>query len=163
MILRMNYKGKKPENSLSLIYKNIFMKSLLTVISIFMFLGVQAQSTHPTIDTVEVSYMTFSTSGSLVNVLPEPIISLKTLTAVSKVHCKIINPSDSSVVYSVFYSVNASPLLDSSGRPLFLMNGLNVQILSLSPIELKDYIYQIQTEDDQGNLTVPYVYERIVQ
>ncbi|MBS1635851.1 MAG: hypothetical protein JST26_07990 [Bacteroidetes bacterium] len=137
------------------------MKTFFTFLFILGFSCFYAQNSHPTIDTVEVSYMTVS--GGMSNVLPEPIIHLKTLSGVSKVHCKIINPSDSSVVYNVFYTISASPVFNSNGQPLFVLDNLNAQILGPDPIELKDYTYQVQTEDDQGNLTTPYIYQRIVQ
>ena len=139
------------------------MKKLLTALALLIFFGVRSQNAHPTIDTMEVSYMTASVSGTVTNVLAQPIISLKTLTGVTKVHCKIMNSSDSTIIYSVSYPLSTSPVVNASGQTLFIINGQTIQILSPNPMELKNYTYQVQTEDTGGNLTAPYIYQHIVQ
>ena len=120
-------------------------------------LHAQAQTTnHPTIDTVDVSYM-----GAANNqVIPEVIIHLKTVEGISKVYCKIVNPTDSNTVYTVNYDINNLPISNSSGQVLCLKINTIIQIVGTTPVDLQSYIYQVQTEDNQGNKSINYILTR---
>jgi hypothetical protein len=133
--------------------------TLITLFLIFVFSAFSLFSqtnTHPSVDTLEVSYMSAANN----QVIPEAIIHLKTLEGVSKVYCKIINPSDSNVVYSVNYDVNNLPISSSTGLVICLKTNNIIQIIGTIAMVLQPYTYLIQTEDNQGNISVNYTYTR---
>jgi hypothetical protein len=111
---------------------------------------------HPSIDTIEVSYMSAPNN----QVTPEAIIHFKIMDGVAKVFLKIVNPSDSNVVYSVNYDVNNLPITNSAGLVTCLKNNNIIQIIGTNPIVLQPYTYQIQTEDNQGNISINYTFTR---
>lgn len=117
----------------------------------------QTQS-HPTIESVSVNYkqplvQTDDTPGSESKVFPETTIKLVSTDNISKVHLKIINFLDNSLIYDVNYSINSENVLDNSGKMLFSKTGSTFYINGSTALPLKTYFYELRTEDNQGNLS----------
>lgn len=113
----------------------------------------KAQTSQP-VDTIKVAYMDINDPQGFV--LSEATVHLSTTSGVSKVYFKIINPTDSSVVYDVNYAMSASLVTDASGLPLCLIDGTSVQVINPNPLPLQAYTYQVQTEDANGNKSTAY-------
>ncbi|MBS1636570.1 MAG: hypothetical protein JST26_11695 [Bacteroidetes bacterium] len=132
----------------------IFILACLWQINLF-----SQTNNHPTIDTVEVSYMGAAND----QVLPEAIIHMKTWSGVSRIYCKIIDPDNNSVAYSVSYNTADMPVIAAGGSILCMKNNSITQILGTTALVLKTYTYQVQTEDAQGNISAVYSITRALE
>lgn len=112
---------------------------------------------HPTINNLDVSYKESSVQTDTVKkVMLKSIVSLKSSSSVSIIHFKVIETSDNSVIYHVNYAVNSNTITSSDGIVLFKKDGENYFINAASEILLKSYLFEITTEDAQGNLSEVY-------
>lgn len=142
--------------------KNLFL--IYTVITLFS-VKVNAQTlNHETIATVKVSYKAApltTTSNSVsatpqIKGVPQSTISLKNTEGILKVHFKIINKATNAVVYQVNYAISSSVVTNAEGKKLFENNNSVIFISNGAAIDLKPYLYQVQTEDSQNHLSTIY-------
>lgn len=122
--------------------------------------NIQAQNTeHLTIDKLEVSYKEpdIMAMDTIKMVRSQSIITLKSDTNVAVIHFKIIKETDNSVMYQVDYLMNSATITNTEGIIVFKKEGNIIYINSSSQIPLNMYLYQITTEDAQGNISEPFI------
>ena len=130
---------------------SFFITLLIMSASIF------AQSNHPTISKLAVSYKPISTASlsSLgeIKCIAQATITLKSNSTASKVYFKILSKQDNSVLYQANYDLNSAPITSDSGVKLFENSNGTIKISYGDALVLKPYLYQLQTADAQNNLT----------
>jgi hypothetical protein len=107
---------------------------------------------HPTIEKLNVSYMT--STDSLV--IPEVTIYIKSWVNVSKIHFRIKDTLSSVIKYSVDYDLVNLPIMDSLGHSICLKSDMFIQLSATMALQLKPYIYEVQTEDSIGGISLNY-------
>ena len=130
------------------------MKKIIALFSLVCLtqINLQAQTNHPTIDTIEVSYM--SAPGG--QVIPEATIHMKTWTGITKVFYQVIDTDNTATVYSVNYTLADLPVNGANSTALCLKTTEVIQILNATATDLKTYTYQVQTQDSQGTMSPVY-------
>ncbi len=136
------------------------MKTIILLATGFFFaisfsLRSQTTTTHPTIDDLNVQYLSSpqttlsGLSNSLMSLasIPQATISLKTQVNISKIYFKIVNIANDSTLYNINYNIGSSSVTNSSGKKLFDNNNGNIFISPGSPMPLKPYSYKVSTED----------------
>jgi hypothetical protein len=130
----------------------------------FLFIGeLQAQNnfpdpnqnvSHPTIDGLKVMYKAIP-QGTLMQIqaIPEGKVVLKPNVNVAVIYLKILSPVDNSILYQVNYQTNAATVTNNDGRKLFENSNGVIFISNGQGVSLKPYLYQLQTEDSNGNLS----------
>jgi uncharacterized membrane protein YhaH (DUF805 family) len=117
---------------------------------------------HPSIENLKVVYksaMQTSTVTSLpflVTAIPIATVTLKPLSDVSKIYFKLFDATTDSLLYSANYYLSDSALINSIGIKLFENNSGTIYFSTGQVIDLKPYLYRIQTEDALQNLSTIY-------
>lgn len=135
--------------------RTLFALCLLTV------LNIHAQSNHPTIESLAVSYKSAPAASGGTNLMdikctPQATITLNQNASVSKLHFKILNPETNAVEYQVSYLLSSSPVSAQDGSKLFEVSGNIISVSTGQLTTLKPYLYQIQTENSQNVLSTIY-------
>lgn len=118
--------------------------------------GTRAQNTgsitvsnHPSVNSLSVHYdMTISQGVPVI--APHIAVVLKPGVTVSDLFLTMLRKQDSTILYQVNYSLNAAPVADSTGRPLFLIKALQPVISVPLVFPVDTYIYKVRTSDAQG-------------
>jgi hypothetical protein len=124
---------------------------------------VQSQNTdHATIAGVQFRYKSVP-QGSIapntpiqVQGIPEGIVTFKPNTDVAKVYLKIVTTVSNTVLYNVNYQLSSSTVTSNEGKKLFENNDGSVFLSNGQAMDLKPYLYLIQTEDSEGNRSSVY-------
>lgn len=109
------------------------------------------------IEKLEVSYkqadfLEGASTDSVIKYSPQISFQLKNGSGVSKLYCKMIDESSNAVLLDVNYLLNSVPVLDQTGKKVFYKDEQGVyHIRPANRIPLNLYLYQIVTEDSQGN------------
>lgn len=111
---------------------------------------------HPTIGKMEVSYKQVEGAEIMgaenITYFPQLTVQLKNETTVSKLYLKVINEANSSVMIDVNYSLSSLPVQDQSGKMVFYKDEQGIYHITPSvQIPLNMYLFQLITEDQQGN------------
>lgn len=130
---------------------------LLSLVFFSTFLLAQ-NTTHPTIESLEVSYKDPEQIlvDSLRLIRSQSVIKLKDETNITILHFKIINESDNNIVYQVDYNLNSPVIANEEGVILFKKDGNLCHVSSWPEMPLKLYLYQITTENSQGEISEVY-------
>ena len=147
-----------------MLMKTIKLIVLITFCFLFKTFDAQTITTHTTIASLKVAYKSVpqSTASSMpgnnfeIKVIPQSTINLVTGVNVTKIYFKILNAQTQAVVYQVNYLINSPAILNTEGKKMFENNNGVIFISSGQTISLKPYTYQIQTEDNQSNLSATY-------
>lgn len=138
--------------------KNIFLMLILALSVIK--ITAQTVSAHQSVASIKVVYK--ASPQTTVNTLPEiksipqAIITLKSTTGISKIYFKILNKTTNEVLYQVNYNLNSSMIINNEGKKIFENNNGVIFISSETELALKPYLYQVQTENEQNNLSNNY-------
>jgi hypothetical protein len=143
--------------------KNLFLIFAIISLSISK-LNAQTNTNHPTITSLKVSYKSvpqgtvnnLQNNTSQINVIPQSTINLVVAANVTKIYFKILNTQTNAVIYQVNYPINSSVILNTEGKKIFENNNGVIFISSGQITPLKPYTFQLQTEDDQSNLSAIY-------
>lgn len=130
---------------------NYIKELIFFILTLPFILNGQIQS-HPTIEKINVSYM--SDTDSLV--IPEVTIYVKSWSNVSKIHFRIKDSLSSVIKYSVDYDLVNLPIIDSLGHSICLKSDMFIQLSATMALQLKSYIYEVQTEDSIGGISINY-------
>ncbi len=134
-----------------------FLKYLTGLIILFSVTKTVAQTIdHSTIGKLEVSYKQVEGAEIMgtenIMYFPQFTVQLKNETAVSKLYLKVINETNSSVMIDVNYLLSSLPIQDQSGKVVFYKDQQGIfQITPSVQIPLNLYLFQLITEDQQGN------------
>lgn len=112
---------------------------------------------HATINKVEVSYKPAptGTSTSLADIqcIPQATITLQSNANVSKIYFKILNMETNEVLYTINYNLSANAVTNQDGIVMFSNDNGSIRISSGQVMMLKPYLYKVQTEDSQSQLS----------
>ncbi|MCE3227692.1 MAG: hypothetical protein K0S32_2243 [Bacteroidetes bacterium] len=114
---------------------------------------------HPSVTGVSAIYKATEQYGSTepeVMVIPECSVVLKSGSGATKIHVKIKNPTDQSVIYEASHVLNSSSVSNGAGKKLFENNSGTIFISNGSAIVLKPYLYEVKTENSQGEITAAF-------
>ena len=113
---------------------------------------------HPTVQSLRVSYKAVPQNSLDVSIqtIPQGTLTLKPNSNVAKVYLKIMNLNTGDTLYQVNYQTNSSVVTNNDGEKLFENNQSFIFISNGSKIGLKPYAYEIQTEDNEGNLSTVF-------
>lgn len=138
--------------------KNIFLLLACTVFSVNF--TAQITQPHQTIAYFKVSYKAVPQStanvASGVQGIAQATLNLKPNTTVSKVYFKILDKTTNAIIYQVNYNTNSSVITNNDGKKLFENSNNLIFISNGQALPIKPYIYQLQTEDNQSNLSTIY-------
>lgn len=131
--------------------------SLVVVFLFALTLGLSSQTatTHPTINDVVVFYSSSpqttlsgsSNSPMAIASIPNATVSLKSQVNIAKIHLKIVNLANDSILYNINYTINSSIVTNSSGKKLFENNNGSIYVSPGFAMPLKPYSYKVSTED----------------
>lgn len=137
------------------------MKSiLLTLLMVCACLGMNAQNTrpvlsagsHPTLDSVLVSYQAAASDPAQANdiyVKPEVLVMLKPGAGPEKIFLEIRDRQSNALLYAVNYDLDTAPY-SANGQLLFSGQGRKYVLSCPLTLPLSSYSYKIYTSDTQG-------------
>lgn len=129
----------------------------LLVFSFLFFFDTKSQiDVQSPIEKLEVSYKQVDlvevTIEENTKYLPQITFQLLSGSNVSKLYYKIIDESSNTVLVDVNYLLSSIPVLDQAGKKIFYKDEQDVyHIMPAIQIPLKAYLFQLITEDSQGN------------
>jgi hypothetical protein len=136
-----------------------FFKICFAFLILCVFKGISQppSTTHSTINSFKVSYRSVPTNSAAgVQAIPQSTLTLKPNSNAVKIHYKMLAASTNSVLYQSSHLLNASVITNTLGAKLFENNNGAIFLSSGQAIPLKPYLYELQTEDAQGNLSPVY-------
>lgn len=132
-------------------------KAILTLCLMTIF-KIHGQSNHSTIESLAVSYKSAASISGGANLLdmkctPQGTITLKQNVTVKKIYIKILDNETNAVLYQVNYLLSSAPVTAQDGTKLFEVVNNVISFSTGQLTTLKPYVYQIQTENNQSELS----------
>jgi hypothetical protein len=137
------------------------LRRVLLALCLMTVLNIHAQSSHTTIENLSVSYKSAAATSGGANLLdmkctPNATITLKQNVTVKKIYVKILDNETNTVLYQVNYLLSSSPVSAQDGTKLFEVTNNVISFSTGQLTTLKPYVYQIQTENNQSELSTIY-------
>ncbi len=140
------------------------IKILLTVLALLTGFSAAAQnqelpnSQHATVQSLKVMYKAVPQATLAIDIMaiPQATVNLKNAGAVSKIYFKIIDKNTNAIIYQANYALNSGTVNSDTGKKLFENNNGAIFISNGQTLLLKPYLYQLQTQDAQNNLSTIY-------
>lgn len=135
------------------------MKTIYTLLLILAFSACYSQSNHPTVEGIKANCKSVQSGNqnlSDIKCIPQATITLKTTNNIKKIHLKLKDLQSNAQVYEANYLLTQSVQTNTAGYKQFENQS---GVIFISPGELmtlKPMKYEIQTEDNQGNLSTVY-------
>lgn len=138
------------------------MKTRMLVLLVILFqINLIKGQVHPTINDVKVGYKPVVNTGSVLpsaymQCAPVATITLKSNINASKIYLKVLDKTSNASLYEINYSLAIDPVYNQNGDLIFKKEGNVVIIRSNVVLNLKPYLFEIATEDNNNVKTENY-------